>query len=486
MTMSAESKVGFVFLLGIAAMLILTILLGNFQPFSSGIEYEVLFRDIGGLNVGDPVRMAGLEVGKVVQLQIDGDRIRATIRLRPGIYLKEGCRILVQDDTLIGGKVLSVTLPGGAVKNIDPGETLVGERAESTGDIFSEIARLSSDIHELVVSFNNNQQEFFTEINSILKRDRKKFSSSLDNFNKMGIRMQEVAESILAITRRLEEGQGTAGKLLRDDGLYVDAREIAEKIRSITTRVESGEGTLGKLVREDGLYENFDKVSRQLVELSEKLNRIADKVDRGEGALGKMINEDTFYHQAVSFLDDAEVAVKELSDISRKSRDLKVSFGVRAMNNTERDETLSSAYLLVAPSSSKFYQVGASVTSGRNIFRKDRDADVDLDLLLGRRFWNDRFTVRGGIMESRAGIGFDYQVNDKTRFSIEGRDTYESEENIKDARIRSYLEYSVLPNLSLSAGGDNLGEDAAFWVGGRFEFEDKDLRYLITTLGLGF
>ncbi|MEW5693303.1 MAG: hypothetical protein AB1765_08405, partial [Candidatus Hydrogenedentota bacterium] len=313
-----------------------------------------------------------------------------------------------------------------------------------------------------------------------------------ENFNNMALDFQNVAERAIAIIKKIEEAEGTVGKLISSDEIYVDAKDISEKINRITSKVESlttdiseGKGTLGKLIKEDKVYTELEELSNQFKNLGEKLNKIADKIETSQGTVGKLINEDTIYLKAVETLDKTKIALTDISEITQKSKEIKIYLGASDMKNFEREENLTNAYLRIEPNTHKFYSIGLDMTSGRDITKKDRDTEIDLDLQIGYKFYNDRLTFRAGLFESRIGAGIDYKINDKTSCLLETRETYENEERIDNIRIRSYLEYNLYKNLYLRAGGDNLGSDACFWLGGKFEFEDKDLKYLITTIGIG-
>ena len=60
-----------------------------------------------------------------------------------------------------------------------------------------------------------------------------------------------------AITRRLERGEGTAGRLLTDEGLYVRLDELTRGLDELTRKLNSPEGTAGRLLEDDALYENM-------------------------------------------------------------------------------------------------------------------------------------------------------------------------------------------------------------------------------------
>ena len=66
----------------------------------------------------------------------------------------------------------------------------------------------------------------------------------------------------------MKDGKGSAGKLLKDDKLYENARIAIERFNSTTTRLEAiladaqaGKGTIGKLVTDETLYNSINQTA---------------------------------------------------------------------------------------------------------------------------------------------------------------------------------------------------------------------------------
>ena len=78
-----ETAVGFFLLVGIVAIVWLTIQIGNWSPIRSQ-NYEVTanFDNIGGLTVRAPVTVAGVVVGEISEINLDTDDYSAKVTLR--------------------------------------------------------------------------------------------------------------------------------------------------------------------------------------------------------------------------------------------------------------------------------------------------------------------------------------------------------------------------------------------------------------------
>jgi phospholipid/cholesterol/gamma-HCH transport system substrate-binding protein len=76
---------------------------------------------------------------------------------------------------------------------------------------------------------------------------------------------------------------------LNDPAVFDRTNQLLTKFGTIADRIERGEGTLGKLSKEDALYNNMNGT---LV----KANTLLTSVENGEGTLGKMMKDPTLYN----------------------------------------------------------------------------------------------------------------------------------------------------------------------------------------------
>src|ERR1700741_2552023 len=84
-------------------------------------SYYGQFTDTGGINTGDKVRIAGIDVGKVEGLKIDGDHIVVKFSIGTETIGTES-RLAIKTDTILGRKVLAIEARGS--QPLRPGSTL--------------------------------------------------------------------------------------------------------------------------------------------------------------------------------------------------------------------------------------------------------------------------------------------------------------------------------------------------------------------------
>ena len=274
---SNELKVGFLALL---AFLILyfgfNFLKGN-DVFSSARIYYVEYENVDGLMVSNQVMVNGIEVGKVKKVEIQpskANKILVTLRLSQDIVIPDKTVAVLSDGALLGGKIIRLRLEGRGNLPEDSflkGETEVGvtallkERAipvianadsllvsfrqisdkfdhtgtylntllktsnETVSNINGSVNGIMSDNRTNIAQISSNMKTLSTDLIETEKQLRPlltKFNTVADSLNalRLGKTLKEVDATVISlkkIVQGLERGEGTAGKLIKNDSLYL-------------------------------------------------------------------------------------------------------------------------------------------------------------------------------------------------------------------------------------------------------------------------
>lgn len=116
-----EVIVGVFVLLGIAALTYLAVKLGKLEVIGGGDQMEIVaeFDSVAGLKTGATVEIAGVQIGQVKRIGLDGDRATVVLSLQPGVKVYGDAIASIKTRGLIGDKYVSIT-PGGAEKELPP------------------------------------------------------------------------------------------------------------------------------------------------------------------------------------------------------------------------------------------------------------------------------------------------------------------------------------------------------------------------------
>lgn len=136
--------IGAVGLAVIAAMLLLAFNIDDI-PLLAGRSHSAAFTEAGGLKAGDDVRVAGVKVGKVTSVDLEGDHVRVDFRVGRSTHLGSETAASVRIKTILGQKFLMLEPSGGGELE----EEIPVSRTVPAYDVveaFSDLARTSEDI----------------------------------------------------------------------------------------------------------------------------------------------------------------------------------------------------------------------------------------------------------------------------------------------------------------------------------------------------
>lgn len=278
MTMTIEKKVGIFFLLSLITLGVMIELIQDWNPFERKVSYSSYFKAVVGLKVGDPVMVAGVNVGKIKAIRIDKGRVRTDFEVLYDTVIKEDSIAAIGQTSLLGGTYLGIDFGTSQAKEIPPGGIVNSRDAISIADLLD--------------SFNRNQDETFAIVQDILRDSRDPFVNLLQ-------RLESVATKI-------DDGEGTIGRLVNEDGLYVELNQTITQLREIIEGIKDGEGTIGKLVVDPALYDNVNATADQL-------KMIVEKINTGQGTMGKLVNDDAVYIELSDALHEFRQVVAKVN-----------------------------------------------------------------------------------------------------------------------------------------------------------------------------
>ena len=258
--MSNEIKVG---VLVFAALVLLSILVfgvGEIRLFERGHQYNVIFDSSAGLNTGAQVRMGGVKVGSVNNIDfVDYEgkrRVLVTTLVRRDIVLHKKDRFKITMIGLLGDNYVEIE-PGPSVAGvIKPGATVKGAEVVGMDAMFKMVQEGLGSINEMldeptVKSFKQtvqNVEVMSTDLTYILDQSREDINVTLDNLRSMSYRLDGM------IARNEGNFDVTMDNLSMMSG---DLRYTATSLRGIADGLERGEGSAGKLLKDDQLYDDL-------------------------------------------------------------------------------------------------------------------------------------------------------------------------------------------------------------------------------------
>jgi phospholipid/cholesterol/gamma-HCH transport system substrate-binding protein len=139
--------VGAISLAVVLALLLLAFNADKLPIIGGGTTYYAAFSEAGGLKANDEVRIAGVRVGKVDSVSLDGDQVKVAFRIQDGADFGADTRAAIKVKTLLGAMYLSLEPAGSG--QLPAGSEIPVSRTTSPYDVvqaFSGLARTSERI----------------------------------------------------------------------------------------------------------------------------------------------------------------------------------------------------------------------------------------------------------------------------------------------------------------------------------------------------
>jgi phospholipid/cholesterol/gamma-HCH transport system substrate-binding protein len=298
---SLETKLGiFVAITVIAALLIIETL-GSADLFSRGYRISAQFDTAQDLKVGDRVRMAGVEIGKVDKIALADNKVNVIMKLKSDAVVKTDSKAVIKFTGLMGQNFVALSFGAPGSPKVEEGAVLSTEEQPDLSAIMAKLDNAAGGIQNLTKSFTGDKiDNLLGPLTDFIKQNSGPITATIAN-------VKNVSSQIAA-------GQGTVGKLIYDESLYSTAmstvsnlQDTATSVRVAVNNISSGQGTIGKLLTDETLY-------RATTSSMTNLNSILFKINGGQGTIGTLVNNQDFYNNAKVSLQKLDKAADGLED----------------------------------------------------------------------------------------------------------------------------------------------------------------------------
>jgi phospholipid/cholesterol/gamma-HCH transport system substrate-binding protein len=248
----------------------------NGSPLTKAAKVHALFDNVFGLAEGSPVEMGGVVVGQIESIslpELKTGLVPVTLSIQPDALKRLGASSVAfaSSHALLGQRFIGLT----ARKESEP--------ALANGG--SVQTRPSEAMDALIEQATRTLQKVDVEVEQL----------------------QQFTGALARIGTELQSGQGSLGKLLRDDALYNSLAATAENARKLTDDAEHGHGAIATLLRDRQL----DSELREGVgALSETAKRMRD----GKGLIGRLTVDGTDTEHFDRTLANLDAVTSRLSD----------------------------------------------------------------------------------------------------------------------------------------------------------------------------
>jgi len=258
----------------------------------SSRTFYTVYDNVEGLAPSTPVTISGLPVGRVQSIGFTDDgssKLLVKLLVTTDYKFSKNSKAQLYEAGLIGGKAIAIVPAFDNAEEAEDGDTLEADIKAGLSELVNQrLTPLQEKIETMMVSADsllNNINDVFdsktkdnlrkgiadmsatmssfketsASINSLLKSNQERLNNTLANAESMTNNLNSITDSIAKadLGKTIEELQGTIGKF-----------------NNVMASIENGEGSIGKLLKDEGLYNNLEGASKQLEQLLQdmKLN----------------------------------------------------------------------------------------------------------------------------------------------------------------------------------------------------------------------
>ncbi len=253
--MKPETKLGIFTLLGIVVFGFSLYFLGGFSVTRS-YDINIKFADVSGLAVKAPVKLSGVEVGKVKQIKIEDGDVIVVAAITEGTQIRRGAKFSVVMTGIIGSKYLKVE-QGPAYETFIQGGDYVPGTDELPMDVM--ITQTMASIKEFVDSVNNqgsfgdqlNQtmtevRQLSANLNQMVAQMKPYLSRSVQNLDVASARLNDLMAKADSLMTSLEQGEGVIGSLIKDPEMKQDVKESVKDLKETMGEVKTFVGKMSR------------------------------------------------------------------------------------------------------------------------------------------------------------------------------------------------------------------------------------------------
>lgn len=224
--------------------------------------YSAGYEQVGLLMVGDNVTLAGVPVGRVQSIALEGKQAVVRFTLNSKITLTDNSVALIDASDVFGEAYLQLDIDEG--KSVPPGARIKGELAPGLRDLIKEGVTVVKRTNLLLA----DAQRLINRIDTLLGPGSS-FNRTLDNVEQFTDNSRKFSERFDSYGRLLEETMASldsaAVRIRRAvDQNQDDITTVLENLESASSRldtmlveIEDGRGTLGRLIKDERLYEDL-------------------------------------------------------------------------------------------------------------------------------------------------------------------------------------------------------------------------------------
>ena len=278
-----ELWAGALVLVGLGAILLALFTLTDASMFRGRYVVTTQVPDAGGIRKGDPVQMRGVNIGRVTGFNIQRDGVVVRLELEGEFSVPVDSRVELMSAGLLGGTVAEV-VPGTSDQGVEDGGSLPGKSAvgafEGVEALTGKAEAALSQVQQLVapetvqhVARSTAELEaLLKELSAAVVEQRAQLSALTKSLRRSaaGVESAVAGPELARAVKRLE------ALSVRMDAVSASLQRSSGSLEVVLGRIERGEGTLGRLSKDETLYLSLNAAATQVAKAGREVGALSE------------------------------------------------------------------------------------------------------------------------------------------------------------------------------------------------------------------
>ena len=334
------------------ASIILAVLIflmsGTGGVFTKKIALISYFDNSGGLRIGAPVRLEGVDIGNVQSIRLVPDhqgtpvQVVMKVNTKYAFSLRKDSVTTLATAGVLGETYIDISSVGAKGPPAVDGDTLATRDHPDIQDVvrasqgtLQNMDALLKRLDRIVAFVESGQGSIgkliydpglYDRLNSTVGEFKSLMTDIQSGKGSIGPLLtsdEAYKKAVAAIDKvnllidELQQGKGTAGKLLKDEELYNNTNKTVANIRQLTDDINAGRGGLGKIAHDKEFADKLQITVNNLAALSERL-------EKGEGSVGMLFKDPALYNNSNQMLVETRELVKSIRENPKRYLTFKV------------------------------------------------------------------------------------------------------------------------------------------------------------------
>ncbi len=368
--MSNELKLGIFVIIGLIAVLLTIMLLGNYSLTSKYIV-NTYFTNTAGLPKKAKVKISGVDVGNIKDIVLEDGKAKVILVIDRKIKLYSDATAKIVSMGIIGTKYVEIDPGTSSNKLIEHGQTIKTAEGSSLEELIENAVKKVDEV--LGNASEGLNKDFFKnlydtvenlkKVSQTIADKEKQIAQVIDNFKTLSNNFKNFSSDLYGITQQNKED-------IRD--IILELKKVSGKIDEIVTKINEGDGTIATLINDE---------------------QMADEIKETVG--------------------DIKVTVQQLQEFVSKTKKLEIDWEYTGRYDTRYERYRNDFGIRFRPNNHKFYYLG--INNIGNYTNEDDEFERNnlnkIDALIG--FRSENLEAYGGVMRSKGGVGVGWSPFDK-------------------------------------------------------------------------